>query len=248
VSGMVQGAPPHDPKTVRYFDEHAPEYSVGRLEFATRAIRERASEGQSLIDLGCGAGNTLAHVVAETPVSDVMGVDVSETLLARCRELVGCPTRMGSIVDPALPELIGRRFDFAVVAAVLHHLIGPTRARSRAHARAAIANAIALLEPGGHLIVVEPVFAPRLAMDALFYVKQAVSSVTTRRVFLGDHYWSNFGAPVVSYYGNEELEAMVEGEGARIVARDIVPDPMGRLNLVLSKTNTTLVAQAGGGT
>lgn len=242
---MATGAAPHDAKTVRYFDDHAPEYSVGRLAFATRAIAERAEEGASLIDLGCGAGNTLAHMLEATPVTDAMGVDVSQNLLDRCKELAGCPTRLGSIVDPDLPTLVGRRFDFAVVAAVLHHLIGPTRARSRAYARQAIRNALALLEPGGHLIVVEPVFAPRLAMDVVFYVKQAVSSITTRRVFVGDNYWTNFGAPVVSYYGNEELAAMLEGEGAEIVARDIEPEPMGKLNLVLSKTNTTLVAQAG---
>src|SRR3954453_13205809 len=35
VERMSTGAAPHDPKTVRYFDEHAPEYSVERLAFAT---------------------------------------------------------------------------------------------------------------------------------------------------------------------------------------------------------------------
>jgi SAM-dependent methyltransferase len=240
---MSSAAAPQDAKTVRYFDEHAPEYSVERLEFAASAVAKRAGEGASLVDLGCGAGNTLAHMLEVTPVTDALGVDVSETLLERCRELAGCPTQVGSIFDPQLPAQIGRRFDFAVVAAVLHHLIGPTRSRSRAYARRAIRNALALLEPGGHLIVVEPVFAPRLAMDAVFYVKQAISSVTTRRVFVGDHYWTNFGAPVVSYYGNEELEAMLEGEGAHVVEREIVPEAMGSLNLILSKTNTTLVAQ-----
>ena len=241
---MSPASAPHDAKTVRYFDDHAPEYSVDRLSFAAAAIARRAEPGQSLVDLGCGAGNTLAHLLRETPVTDVLGLDVSETLLERCRETVGCPVQLASIVDPDLPQVVGRRFDFAVVAAVLHHLIGPTRTRSRAYARAAVRNALALLEPGGHLVVVEPVFAPRLAMDGVFYVKQAISSITTRRVFVGEHYWTNFGAPVVSYYGNEELEAMLESEGARVVERDIVPEPMGRLNMVLSKTNTTLVARA----
>jgi SAM-dependent methyltransferase len=244
LSAMASATPPHDPGTVRYFDEHAPEYSVDRLAFAASAIAELAKEGASLVDLGCGAGNTLAHLVEATPVSDVVGVDVSQTLLDRCRDDVGCPVVLGSIVDPELAGILGRRFDFAVVAAVLHHLIGPTRARSREYARAAVRNALALLEPGGHLVVVEPVFAPRLVMDGVFYVKQAISSVTSRRVFIGDNYWTNFGAPVVSYYGNEELEALLEAEGAHVVDRDIVPQALGRLNLVLSKTNTTLIARA----
>ena len=240
---MGNGAAPHDPKTVRYFDDHAPEYSVERLAFATAAIQERAKEGASLVDLGCGAGNTLAHMLEVTPVTDALGVDVSENLLARCRELAGCPTMLGSIVDPDLPSRIGRKYDFAVVAAVLHHLIGPTRKRSRDYARQAIRNALAVLEPDGHLIVLEPVFAPRLAMDAVFYVKQVVSSITSRRMFLGeDNYWTNLGAPVVSYYGNAELETMLEDEGAHVVDRNIVPADMGKLDLVLARTDTTLVA------
>ena len=47
---------------------------------------------------------------------------------------------------------------------------------------------------------------------------------------------------VVSYYGNEELEGMLEAAGAHVVARDIQREDIGRLELVLRKTNTTLVA------
>jgi SAM-dependent methyltransferase len=174
---------------------------------------------------------------------DVVGVDVSEGLIERCREHVDCPVHLASIIDPDLATIVGRTFDVAVVAAVLHHLIGPTRKRSRAHARAAIRNALSLLNPGGQMVVVEPSFSPRLAMDAVFYVKKALSSVTDRRVFVGHNYWTNFGAPVVSYYGNHELQSMIEQEGGRVVARDINPESLGRLDALISKTSTTLVAQ-----
>jgi len=240
---MGNGAAPHDPKTVKYFDEHAPEYSTERLAVATDMIQKRAREGASLVDLGCGAGNTLAHMLEVTPVTDALGVDVSENLLKRCEELAGCPTMLGSIVDPDLPARIGRKFDFAVVAAVLHHLIGPTRKASRAYAGQAIRNALAVLEPGGHLVILEPIFAPRLAMDGVFWIKKAVTSVTSKRVFFGeDNYWTNIGEPVVSYYGAAELEGMVEAEGAQVVERYIEPESMGKLDLVLDRSSTTLVA------
>jgi SAM-dependent methyltransferase len=240
---MSPGSVWHDEKTVRHFDSHVPEYSVARLTFAARAIAERTDAESSLVDLGCGAGNILSYLVESTPVRDVVGVDVSERLLERCSELVQCPVHRGSILDEDLPAIIGRTFDVAVVAAVLHHLIGRTRAGSRAYARAALRNSLRLLNPGGHLVIVEPVFSPRLAMDAVFYVKKALSSVTDRRVFVGDNYWTNFGAPVVSYYGNLELQSMVEQDGARVVARDIDPVSLGRADALITKTNTTLVAQ-----
>jgi SAM-dependent methyltransferase len=244
---MAGGSVSHDEKTVRYFDTEHPEYSVARLSFAAQAIAERTDARSSLVDLGCGAGNTLAYLVEATAVRDVVGVDVSPRLLERCRAAVECPVHLASIVDDDLATLLGRTFDVAVVAAVLHHLIGRTRAGSVTYARKAIRNALRLLNPGGHLVIVEPTLHPPLAMDAVFYVKKALSSVTDRRIFFGDNYWTNFGAPVVSYYGNVELQKMVEDEGGRIVARDIVPEHLGRASTLITKTNTTLVAEVARG-
>jgi SAM-dependent methyltransferase len=185
----------------------------------------------------------LLFLAGATGIDQLVGVDVSEKSLALTRDRVGCDVHLGSIVDPGLATQIGRRFDFAVVAAVLHHLIGSTRAESRRYAQQAVHNALSLLNPGGHLVVFEPVWYPRLAMDALFYVKKLVSSITPKRVTIFDT-WNNIGAPVVSYYSNEELLRMVTAGGrAEIVAKDIEPDDLGRLNLVLNKTNTTILAR-----
>jgi SAM-dependent methyltransferase len=232
-----------DERTEKYFDEHVPEYSAERLSFAAARIRELAGERASLVDLGCGAGNTLALLQAEAPLEDCLAVDVSPNLLAKAREATGAETFEGSLMDPTLPDRIGRQFDFAVIAAVLHHLIGRSRAESRALARQAVGIALELLKPGGHLVVVEPIFYPRVAMDALFYVKKALSTVSSERISIGD-YWYNLGAPVVSYYSNEELEQMVTADGrAELVAREIEPQSIGRVGAVLNKTNTTVVVR-----
>jgi SAM-dependent methyltransferase len=233
-----------DPGTVAYFDDYSPEYSVGRLEFAAEFIRSHATPGASLIDLGCGVGNTLAYLKETTQIGEVAGVDVSAKCLEKTAAHLECTTYQGSVFDPGFIRQIDRRFDFAVVAAVLHHLIGPTRNASRSYAQVALRNAVTLLEPGGHLIVVEPIFYPSLAMDAVFYLKKAVSRVSAKRIpIMG--YWNNIGAPVVSYYTNEELASMLEGTGGlTIVEREIEAAPMGPLlGRVLRKTNTTMVAR-----
>jgi hypothetical protein len=63
VSGSAQDerSVPHlaDPKTVAYFDANVPEYSVKRLDHAAGFVRERVNGDSSLIDIGCGVGNTL---------------------------------------------------------------------------------------------------------------------------------------------------------------------------------------------
>lgn len=236
----------NDAKTVAYFDDLVPDYGDARLGFAATVIAERARVGASLIDLGCGTGKALRFLSDATGITDLVGVDVSQKSLAVTRERVGCDVQLGSIVDPGLATKVGRPFDFAVVAAVLHHLIGRTRSESRSFAQQAVHNAMSALKPGGHLLVFEPVWYPRVAMDALFYVKKMVSSVTPNRVSLLDT-WNNIGAPVVSYYSNEELLRMVTDQGRGVVvAKDIDPDDLGRLNLVFNKTNTTILVRNAG--
>lgn len=238
--------PRRDEATIAYFDSYVPEYSVERLEHAVAFLRGHAGPESSLIDLGCGVGNTLDHIVNVTGVTDVAGLDVSAQCLARTRERIpNCETFEASIFDEALPAIVSRRFDVAVVAAVLHHLIGRTRAESRQYAMTALRNARQILRPGGHLILIEPVFYPPRAMDAVFYLKKSVSRVTPRRIPVFG-YWNNIGAPVVSYYTNEELEGWLKETGfADVVDRHIEPDDMGRvLGTVLRKTNTTIIARA----
>jgi SAM-dependent methyltransferase len=234
----------HDPATIAYFDEHLIDYGVGRLDYASEIIARLRSDDSSAVDLGCGTGNTLAYVKEHTGIEDLMGIDVSPRCLERVRERVGCATELGSIVDPELAERLSGRFEFAIVAAVLHHLIGRTRRESRLLATAALDNAMTMLRPGGYVVVLEPIFYPSLAMDALFYVKKGLTRVTSDRVKLFGRWDNNIGPPVVSYYTNEELFEMIDGAQGEIVERDIQPQAWSPgLDRILRKTNTTVVAR-----
>jgi SAM-dependent methyltransferase len=244
---MSAGAEPvsHDQGTVDYFDQHLIDYGVARLEFAAHAIDSRKTEGASVVDLGCGTGNTLAHVREVTGLTDLVGIDVGERLLEKTRERVGCETVLGSILDTQLAETHRERFDFAIVAAVLHHLIGRSRKESKAFAGQAVENGLTMLKPGGHLVVVEPIFYPSLAMDALFYLKKSVTRLTSDRVKILGKWDNNIGAPVVSYMTNEELFELVRAGGrAEIVDKEVAPERLSRgVDAVLRKTNTTVVAK-----
>lgn len=198
-----------DRQTVDYFDEHTPEYSVERLKLAIDVINEHAREDSSLVDIGCGVGNLLASVKQQTPLRDLCGIDVSQPCLQKTREAVACETFLGSITDSSFVESIPRKFDFALLMAVLHHLIGRTRKESRLRAEQAVANTLSLLKHGGRLMLIEPVYYPMFMMDLVFHVKKLVTKITSKRIeILGSR--NNIGAPVVSYYTNEELASMIE--------------------------------------
>lgn len=244
-------AAPHEPmsaphETTRYFDEHCPEYSPARLDPACRWIADNVPADASLVDVGCGTGNVLAHLCARTGIRDVAGIDPSARSLAVLAERLDCPTYPVSVLDPALATTVDRRFDVVVLAAVLHHLVGRSRRASRELARRGLANALRLARPGGHLIVVEPVFYPPAAMGALFHLKRAVTAVTSRRVELFDT-WNNIGAPVVSYLTDEELADFADAAGGEVVATDVRDrrlHPLMRLAGIRRRLEATLVVRA----
>lgn len=234
-----------DADTVAYFDDHAPEYSTGRLAYPAEFIREHGGDDSSVVDIGCGAGNTLAFMREATGIESLCGIDVSERLLERTREEVpGAETHLGSILDRELVERLSGRFDFAVVAAVLHHLIGRDRGESFENAATAVSHALDLLRPGGHLIVVDEAFSPVWATSALFWVKKGATRVTSRRVGLFG-YWNNIGPPVVSYYTKPQLVDLVRAGGrTEIAASRAEPERLAApARWLLSKENLTLIAR-----
>jgi SAM-dependent methyltransferase len=233
-----------DTATETYFDTWVPEYDAARFACAAEWIRRLAREDSSLVDVGCGSGNVLAYLGEATGLRRLAGLDVSPRYLERARERVGCETHQGSILDPDVVSRLGGRFDFAMLGAVLHHLVGRTRRASGQRARTALANSLSLVRPGGHLIVLEPVFYPSWMMDVVFYVKALAVKLTSRRLELFDQ-WNNLGAPVVSYYTNEGLRQMV-GEDPRADLLDLRSAPaylssLQRALFIHRREDTTLV-------
>ena len=201
-----------DIPTVAYFDSYTPEYSTDGLDQVADAINRYGKADCTLVDIGCGTGKSLAFLKSQTGLKRLIGIDVSSNCLAKAKERSDCDALRGSILDPNFVDCIVQRFDFALLAAVLHHLIGRTRTESRQLAQQALTNSLRLLKPGGILLVMEPTYYPSCTMDIVFWIKKAVTTVTSNRVAIGS-YWNNIGAPVVSYYTTEGLQRMIREAG-----------------------------------
>src|ERR1700730_13643139 len=144
---------PIDAATVEYFDSLVPEYGTDRLAVVARFSNAHQIPDASLIDVGAGTGNTLKFIENETGIGRLAAFDVSRRCLDQVKEHLDCELLQGSILDTEFIEKIGPRFDFVVVAAVLHHLIGRSRRQSHEYAALAVVNAKRLLKPGGYLII-----------------------------------------------------------------------------------------------
>jgi len=246
---MNEAAGRRDAGTEAYFDSRTPEYdAASRFAYAAEWIRRVASADSSLVDVGCGSGNVLAYLRDETGLRRLAGIDVSPRYLDQACARVSCDTHQGSILDADLVARLAGCFDVAVLGAVLHHLVGPTRRASRERAQLAVGHAVSLVRPGGHVIVHEPVFYPPWTMDVVFYAKRVASALTSRRLELFDR-WNNLGAPVVSYYTNEDLRRMI-GADARAEILDVRSVPaylssLQRAAFIRRREDTTVVVRRG---
>jgi SAM-dependent methyltransferase len=232
--------------TAFYFDKYTPEYSVDKLVYAVAAVNRYGPQGGSLIDIGCGTGNTLEFIKSKTALKNLYGMDVSQNCLRKAKESINCDTFLGSILDSSFIEKIPQRFDCALLSAVLHHLIGKTRRESRNYSLSAILNCLKLLKENGHLIIVEPTFYPSIAMDIIFYIKRLSTKITSRRISIFGK-WNNIGAPVVSYFTDEQLLEMISGiRHCRIVETNIEEKNLSllcRLALIKRRRDTTIVVR-----
>jgi SAM-dependent methyltransferase len=240
----VASKAPLDPETEAYFDTCVPEYGVERLAETAQFIAQHGGPDASLIDVGAGTGNTLAYLKESAGITDLAAIDVSSECLKVLGERVESKVHHGSILDRKFMESIDQKFDFAVIAAVLHHLIGKSRGQSREYAEMAVVNSKLLLKPGGHLIIHEPVFSPPIAMSAVFYLKKFITRFTSGRVGIGG-YWNNIGAPVVSYYNSDQVRRLASaGPPSTVVDEHEQPETLARLlRPFMKRASLTLVVR-----
>jgi methionine biosynthesis protein MetW len=96
----------------------------------------------TVLDVGCGRGELLAHLPKGTAT---VGVDVSAASVDIARRFA-TEAYVGDL-DKPIPDLDGRVFDLVVCADVLEHLIDPL---------AGLRRAMTWCGPGGHVVVSLP--------------------------------------------------------------------------------------------
>jgi SAM-dependent methyltransferase len=127
------------------------DYYRGLLErAASRAGVPR--DVKTVFDIGSGSGNSVIPALEMFPSAHVVATDISENLLRILRDNASASAARGGrlslvCVDATKPCVKPGRFDVAIGAAILHHLIDP---------RAAVSAACEALKPGGTAIFFEP--------------------------------------------------------------------------------------------
>jgi len=104
--------------------EEVPDYA--RLQEAAATATTGVAPVRRVLELGTGTGETARRVLAHHPEAALVGIDVSEAMLARARSaLPQADLRVARLEDP----LPAGPFDLVVSALAVHHLAGPAKAK-----------------------------------------------------------------------------------------------------------------------
>lgn len=199
----------YDLQTREYFNQLTPSYNPERFRFAAQYINSISTPEQSLIDIGCGDGATLFFIKNNTQLTNLFGLDISNKYLEKVGKLIGCQTIEGSILNQEIVNDFSDKFDFCVLGAVLHHLVGKTRKESFSYTYKCLENSLKILKPEGSLLIFEPTHSPSWMMDIVFLIKRTFGRFSNSRIEIFSK-WANFGQPVVSYYTPQQLYSFLE--------------------------------------
>ncbi len=120
------------------------------LELITESAKRIVPEAQTLLDIGCGAGNYTLKMLAKIPSLHCTMVDLSKPMLDKALERVStqyssnATILQGDLRELHLPE---NNFDIILAGAVLHHL------RDEKDWERTFAKLYKLLKPGGCLMI-----------------------------------------------------------------------------------------------
>src|SRR5262245_755940 len=111
-------------------------------------------EGTTVLDAGCGTGN-LCELLSTSPGIKVVGIDSSKPMLqiarTKLRDNINVTLKDADLNSPS--DFENECFDYVVLTNVLYALRNPLEVLEEIHR---------ILKPGGKLIIVNPVYNPKI--------------------------------------------------------------------------------------
>jgi len=124
-----------------YFAAYKAEYMASWLGVDARA------KSLSILDFGCGVGNTIAHLRKAFPGASLYGADLSGESIRLASESHAREATFRTIENARLPH-DDASFDLVMAACVFHHIPPAERAHWMSEIRR-------VLKPGGHVFIFE---------------------------------------------------------------------------------------------
>ncbi len=156
---------------------------------------------QKILDVGCGYGRLAEAILDIYPKAEITGLDVSRHFVELFRARTGCPAVQGRLEN--WPELPGR-FHLLICVTVLMYV-------PEEHLDLAAGNLVGALHPGGRMILVESHESGLPFITAFGLLR--------RRSRPGNGDLDTGGR----YFRPGQIESLVAGAGARIVAQQRMP-------------------------
>jgi SAM-dependent methyltransferase len=182
-------------------------------------IDRHCTEGDRLLEIGCGDGNLLEYALEYTDISEAYGLDISGEMLPDPEDESRARYIHASATDLPLP-FERETFDFVVMSDVLHHLVGSHRWESKRYAQATLVEATNLLRPGGYLVL----------KDIFYESPVGPNTLTSHLIFFGLRHLSGVASRIdaealpgllVAFYTRDELLELVRRSGTEIVDQSI---------------------------
>lgn len=124
---------------------------------AAQIIRDFPDGRFAFLDVGGGCGYFADHLLGYFPQARATVLDNSELLLSQNSSNDRKRTVLASATD-LVDRFAGRPFDLVFFNLSLHHFVASTYTKTRRMQREALTQALAVLAPGGRIIVTENLY------------------------------------------------------------------------------------------
>ncbi|MCW4049049.1 MAG: class I SAM-dependent methyltransferase [Candidatus Bathyarchaeota archaeon] len=169
------------------------------------------------IDIGCGAGMFLEYITRYYEVSHVVGLDISNGMLAEVKPKKPASVELtqGSILEFPYKK---NQYDMVYMDDVLHHIVSKRRSESKKLVMRALENIKHITKPNGIFILreqfYESYFIPTISSKIIMFLLNLFNALGLKL----PHREAHIGL-LVTFYTRSEIRELIETLGGRILEK-----------------------------